>query len=420
MPSRSARMTGTDETPATTTRVRIFHPADPLGTVAGGIETFIRGIIRWAPDDIDVSLVGVTTDAAARPPGKWTVCDVGKRTFRFLPLVAADARRQSRVPLSLRFCLAAIPRLKALRQGFDILEVHRVEPALLFYGDSRPVNAFVHQDLADVRNPQTENRWRHLPGLYFRLEDRLVPRFESVYCVREDTAAAYRARYPARADRFGFMPTWMDPEIFHPPSSEQRKALRERLDEQYGIRPDQRVVIFVGRLDAQKDVELLIRSFAIVAGTDDGLRLLIIGDGALAAGLRQLADDLRLAGKVRFAGVQPVPRVADLLRSADVFAMSSAFEGMSMSLLEAMGCGLPVVSTDVGEVRRLIVPGTNGEIAGGHTVAQYAEALRTCLANRAAYAGQPARQAALRFVPSALLGGLFDTYRRLHRRALAR
>ena len=416
-------------------RVRIFHPGDPLGTGSGGIETFIRGIARWAPEDIEISVVGVTRDVVRRPVGRWTVCNVGRRTFRFFPVLEEavgrrdDASRSLPVflprflprslprslPLSFRYCLAALPRLAALRRDFDILEVHRFEPALLFLRDRRPAHAVVHQDLADVNDPHAENRWRHLPGLYFRLEDHLLPRFDSIHCVREATTAAYRARHPAQAERFGFMPTWMDPEIFHPPDAGRRHALRARLAEEYGFRPDQRVVIFVGRLEAQKNVGLLIRSFAVVASEADDLRLLLVGDGALAASLRQLARDLGVAGKTRFAGAQPVERVADLLRSADVFAMSSAFEGMSMSLLEAMGCGLPVVSTDVGEVRRLVVPGRNGEIAAGHTVAEYSAALRACLANRNAYAGPPALAAAARFVPAVVLEELFETYRRLYR-----
>ncbi len=400
-------------------RVRIFHPGDPLGTRSGGIETFIRGIARWAPEDIDISVVGVTSDVEQRPVGRWTVCDVGRRTFRFFAVLAEDGARRPgslppSLPLCLRYCLAALPRLRALRRDCDILEVHRIEPALLFLRDRRPAHAVVHQDLADVHDPHTENRWRHLAGIYVRLEDRLLPRFDSIHCVREATAADYRTRHPAQAERFRFMPTWMDPEIFHPPDAGPRQALRARLDERYGWRPDQRVIIFVGRLDAQKNIELLIRSFAAVAAQQADLRLLVVGDGALAASLRQLARVLGVDDKVIFTGAQPVAHVADLLRSADVFAMSSAFEGMSMSLLEAMGCGLPVVSTDVGEVRRLVVPGSNGEIAAGHTVAEYSAALRACLANRGDYAGAPAVAAASRFVPAVVLEELFETYRRLY------
>ena len=48
-------------------RVRIFYPADPVGVVPGGIDTFIRGILKWAPEDIEFSLIGMTTDAVERP-----------------------------------------------------------------------------------------------------------------------------------------------------------------------------------------------------------------------------------------------------------------------------------------------------------------------------------------------------------------
>jgi len=103
-------------------RVRIFHPGDPLGTGSGGIETFIRGIVRWAPDDIDISVVGVSTDNASRPAERWTVCDVGRRTFRFFPVLAQQpglrpalphalplALRYSSMPLSSRRSAMATP-----------------------------------------------------------------------------------------------------------------------------------------------------------------------------------------------------------------------------------------------------------------------------------------------------------------------
>jgi hypothetical protein len=85
-----------------TTRVRCFYPADPAGIVPGGVDTFIRGLIKWAPEDIEFSLVGMTTDDVARPAGRWTRCDLGRRQFDFFPVVkVADAGTRARLPLSL-------------------------------------------------------------------------------------------------------------------------------------------------------------------------------------------------------------------------------------------------------------------------------------------------------------------------------
>ena len=66
----------------------------------GGVDTFIRGLIKWAPEDIEFSLVGMTTDEAERPMGRWTRCDLGRRQFDLFPVVkVAEAGGRSRIPL---------------------------------------------------------------------------------------------------------------------------------------------------------------------------------------------------------------------------------------------------------------------------------------------------------------------------------
>src|SRR5687768_14052725 len=125
------------------TRVRIFYPADPVGIVPGGIDTFIRGIVKWAPNDIEFSLIGMTTDPVARPAGRWTRCSLGRREFSFFPVSrVADGGSRSYVPLSLRYTIATALAPKTVCEGFEILELHRVEPGLLLRSDSRPKSAF--------------------------------------------------------------------------------------------------------------------------------------------------------------------------------------------------------------------------------------------------------------------------------------
>ena len=85
------------------THVRTFYPADPVGIVPGGVDTFIRGILKWAPADLEFSLVGMTTDVQSRPLGRWTRCSLGRCEFDFFPVVrVADAGQRSRVPQSVR------------------------------------------------------------------------------------------------------------------------------------------------------------------------------------------------------------------------------------------------------------------------------------------------------------------------------
>ena len=113
----------------TPVHVRAFYPADPVGVVPGGVDTFLRGILKYAPDDLRFSLVGMTTDESARPRGQWTRCRAGTREFDFFPVVGvADAGQRTRIPLSLRYTAATALKLRELRAGFDVFEFHRIEP----------------------------------------------------------------------------------------------------------------------------------------------------------------------------------------------------------------------------------------------------------------------------------------------------
>ncbi len=216
-----------------------FQPASysrpiPWGLVPGGIDTFIRGLLRWAPDDIDMSLIGMTTDGTAWPVERWHVCNAGAHPFRFYPVLReVGAGVRTPIPLSLRFTLA----LKARRPlcEADVLEFHRLEPMLAFLFDGRPKNAFFHQDMAVLHDAASDIRWKHVPWLCFGLERLLIPRLSAAFAVREEAVRAYRARYPRLASSIEFIPTWMDPEIFRPADAGQRRALRDELLNELGF-----------------------------------------------------------------------------------------------------------------------------------------------------------------------------------------
>jgi glycosyltransferase involved in cell wall biosynthesis len=113
-------------------------------------------------------------------------------------------------------------------------------------------------------------------------------------------------------------------------------------------------IITVGTLKAQKNHELLIRSFARVRESRPA-RLMILGSGELETHLKQLAASLGIGDDVIFPGfaADPWPYYA----SSNLFALSSDYEGYPLVLVEAMRCGLPVVSTDCESGPREILDG---------------------------------------------------------------
>jgi glycosyltransferase involved in cell wall biosynthesis len=137
-------------------------------------------------------------------------------------------------------------------------------------------------------------------------------------------------------------------------AAERVSALREQL----GFRADDVVIGSVGRLVEQKDYPTQLHAFALAAGRVPNLRMAIAGDGPLRSSLEHLARELTIADRVRFLGNQD--DVPALLRSVDLFALSSKFEPFGVALLEAKAAGLPIVATAVNEIPEIVADGESG------------------------------------------------------------
>jgi glycosyltransferase involved in cell wall biosynthesis len=130
----------------------------------------------------------------------------------------------------------------------------------------------------------------------------------------------------------------VDLEPFYNPS--QPKSKRD-----LGI-PDEAVVaIYLGRLSAEKNIEMLLAQFAAAEEITPDLHLLIVGKGPLSESLPKQARELRIAHKVHFAGAVPYEEVPNYLAAADFFITASVTEVHPLTIIEAMASGLPVVAT---------------------------------------------------------------------------
>jgi sugar transferase (PEP-CTERM/EpsH1 system associated) len=134
-------------------------------------------------------------------------------------------------------------------------------------------------------------------------------------------------------------------------------GLREKL----GIKSSDTVVGSVGTLKELKGYHLLLEAFAEVAARYNGLKLLIVGAGPERDRLIKLADDLDVRDIVFFPG--EAADTAPFYKAMDVFVLSSLSENFPNVLLEAMATALPIVGTDVGDVRYMVDGDSGGVIA---------------------------------------------------------
>jgi sugar transferase (PEP-CTERM/EpsH1 system associated) len=137
-----------------------------------------------------------------------------------------------------------------------------------------------------------------------------------------------------------------------------------------GLPPESQVVGTVGRLVPVKDQRTLISAVASVVAADKNVHLVLVGDGPLRDELTELTRVLGIRGNVHFLGNRR--DVQKILQIFDVFVLPSLSEGLSLSLLEAMACSRPVITTHVGgnleiidrpEVGVLIKPGDVATLA---------------------------------------------------------
>ncbi len=346
-------------------KVVIIHQHDPGAAHVGGIQTFLNTFIKYAPADFSIDLVGVTTDPARRPVGRWQEIQAGGKGYRFLPVIAAQPNLRGFLPVTLRLASGVRRHWNQIDFRNAVLELHRVEPALALGGLKNPKVLFLHAHSKDLYNPKTEALWRKAPAAYGWLESRLIRGMSHIYIVRQDAVEFYRKRYPLLAGRISFLPTWVDEEVFVSLPEAERGRIRAELARAHGFPAADRLLLFVGRFDGQKDPLRLMESFRWLRCSLPSIRLVMIGEGKMEGQIRQFIREHRLEDGVRILGPQPQQELARWMNAADCLVLSSAYEGMPRVVVESLHAGLPVCSTDAGEARRLI-----GDSAGGRIVTE--------------------------------------------------
>jgi glycosyltransferase involved in cell wall biosynthesis len=215
--------------------------------------------------------------------------------------------------------------------------------------------------ISTAHNANEGGRWRMLG---YRLSDFLSDMTTNVSQAAVDR---YIDIGVAPTNKITFIPNGLNTDEFHP-QAKTRNSLRNKLGIDDGF-----IWLAVGRMEQQKDYPVMLRALAQLE-MGPKAQLFIAGKGRLEHEIRRLARELDIQDNVTFLGLRKdIPK---LMNAADAYLMSSAWEGMPMVLLEAAATGLPIVTTDVGGNREVVIDGVSGFVVSSRNSDELASAMK--------------------------------------------
>ena len=246
------------------------------------------------------------------------------------------------------------------------------------------------------------------PSLKRRLVNPVLSRFDGAIVGVSHELRRYMIDAGFPAGRVSVIHNGIAPDSL--PSATARMRARRGL----GLEDHAFVAVTVARLDPVKDLPTLLEAFAIVRREVPRAHLVIVGDGPEHDRLVWRARRSELAGAVHIIGFRPDVRT--LLPAADVYVSSSISEGVSITILEAMAAGVPVVATAVGGTPEILVDGACGLLVPSRDPGRLASAIVSLAVDqkwRAELAAAARRRLETAFTIDRMVEDYARTYRRL-------
>jgi glycosyltransferase involved in cell wall biosynthesis len=384
-----------------------------LGSKVGGVETFLKGLIKYAPADVLIEFIGISSGATRRPLKKWSDVNLGDKNFKCFPLfVEQDENKKRLIPLAFRFTAALV--YCQIDYSDRILLFNRIEPAVIFKNLPSPKLVIIHHDIEkQIKNKGSEVFWSKFPWLYFCLEKYVFGFVNYIYTVSTSSLRYYHEHYPAWQEKVSFLPTWVDTGTFYL-STEAKIYFKQKL--KLGPRGlAEKWILFVGRLQETKAPFRLLDTFREYFVQYQAVRLVIIGEGNLKGDVERYISRFGLEGRVILLNAIPQEQLALFYQAADVLLLTSNSEGMPRCVLEALGCGLPVVTTDVGEVRRVVKNGFSGEVVESFVPKDIASAVKKVLDNPQFYTPENCTKSVEDYTPQRVLAQVYEKLRELYK-----
>ena len=329
-------------------------PTHPTGGIRGYVASLIPELLK---KEVNVTLIS---------PSESNYPYLDSQYFNFNPIMNHRASSNYRF---LAYLFLKTPFIKIPKD--TIIHVQRADfllPFLIFHRKNPKVVTIHGQDTKAMFI-----RKGIVIGYIFKiLEIFALKRANKVIVVDKRTEQLYLEQYPWLKDKILTIPIGIDLAKFRPID-------KQEIRKKYGFNKNDKIILFVGRLEMEKRVDLLIKTFKIVKEQIMDAKLLIVGEGRKRKELETLTKELKLEKDVIFTGTIEHDKIPEIMNCADVFILCSLFESGPIVAMEAISCGIPIVMTDVGRAREFIKNGFIGRIVKEEKEENIAEAVNQVL-----------------------------------------
>lgn len=348
-------------------------------TPYGGAERFVERALRALVEQgVEVTLITRSWEGASQSGFRQVTIDTAQ-AWLFGGRTARDRQ----------FAAGAIDEIA--KGGYDIVQSHERIPGCTLYraGDGVHAAWLRHRMPLLSRMERLAQRISPYHRYVLAAEESMYssPALKMVICNSRMVADELLEFYGIAEDKIAIVQNGIDTDVFHPRLRDEHFESMRRF---FGVPDGAQVLLHVGSGFERKGVPQLLRAFSLLNQRNS--RLLIVGGDRKLAAMQRLAARLGVADKVVFTG--PVKDVRPYYGMADGFVLPSLYDPCPNAILEAMSCGLPVVTSSTCGARDWIKEGVNGVVVGALDVDGLAKALtRLCELSRLDSARMAAREA---------------------------
>lgn len=213
------------------------------------------------------------------------------------------------------------------------------------------------------------------------VERALMVRSERIMVLSQREIQDIKQLYGDFGEKTRVIPPGVDLRMFYPGDKNDARA-------QLDIPILSKVLLFVGRIDPIKGIDVLVKAFKMLNSNDD-IRLYIVGGNYEGNDyykyIESLVREMDLIEKVVFTGAVPQSSLRDYYNAADVFVLPSHYESLGFVAIEAMACGTPVVASRVGGIPSIVSHGVTGYLTSQRCPEAFANQIEILLGNRDLY-----------------------------------